>query len=60
MREVQAAYIGSASGGSGTLDYNGRSYPFSIGGVGIGGIGASSLDATGESVQIERSGQLPR
>ena len=48
MREVQVAYIGSAGGGSGTLFYKGRAYPFSVGGAGIGGIGASTIDASGE------------
>jgi hypothetical protein len=59
MRQFQAAYIGSASGGSGTLDYNGRSYPFSIGGVGIGGIGASSIDATGEVYKLNDLASFP-
>jgi hypothetical protein len=48
MHQVQAAYIGSASGGAGTLFFNGQSYPFDIGGVGIGGIGASKIEATGD------------
>jgi hypothetical protein len=59
MREVQAAYIGSASGGSGTLNFNGQSYPFSIGGVGVGGIGASSLDATGEVYKLPNLASFP-
>ena len=37
MREVQVAYIGNAGGGSGTLTYQGRSYPFRIAGLGVGG-----------------------
>jgi len=48
MDEVQAAYIGSGSAGSGTLYYRGRSYPFSITGAGIGGVGVSTIDAHGE------------
>ncbi len=48
MHQFQAAYIGSASGGGGTLFFNGQRYPFNIGGVGIGGIGASSINATGD------------
>lgn len=48
MHEVQAAYIGNAGGGSGTLFYHGRAYPFSIAGLGVGGIGASTIDATGD------------
>jgi hypothetical protein len=48
MHQIQAAYIASGSGGSGTLFYQGQSYPFRIGGAGIGGIGASTIQATGE------------
>ncbi|MBN9559881.1 MAG: hypothetical protein J0H14_04010 [Alphaproteobacteria bacterium] len=48
MREVQAAYIGSGTAGSGTLFFNGRSYPFKVGGLGVGGIGVSTVDAAGD------------
>lgn len=52
MNEVQVAYIGSAGGGSGTLYYQGASYPFSVGGLGVGGIGASTIDAAGEVYKL--------
>jgi hypothetical protein len=48
MNQVQAAFIGSGGGGSGTLYYRGRSYPFAVGGLGIGGIGASTINASGD------------
>ena len=48
MHEVQAAYIGSGSGGGGTLFFGGNEYPFTIGGLGVGGIGLSTIDAHGE------------
>ena len=48
MHEVQAAYIGSGTGGEGVLTYRGKNYPFKVGGVGIGGIGLSTIDAQGE------------
>lgn len=48
MEEVQIAYLGSAGGGRGTLTYQGRHYPFTVGGLGVGGIGLSSVDASGE------------
>ena len=48
MHQVQAAFIGSGNGGYGTLDFRGQSYPFNVGGLGVGGIGASTIDATGE------------
>src|SRR5436305_6273772 len=47
MNELQAAYLGSGSAGSGTLNYQGRSYPFSVGGLGVGGIGISTIQARG-------------
>jgi hypothetical protein len=48
MNQVQAAYIGSGNTGSGVLRYQGRSYPFSVGGLGVGGIGISKIEAKGE------------
>lgn len=46
--QVQVAFIGSANVGGGTLEYKGKSHDFRIGGLGIGGIGISRIDATGE------------
>jgi hypothetical protein len=59
MRQVQVAYIGSGSGGSGTLYYRGNAYPFSIGGLGVGGIGASTIDAQGEVYKLRRLADFP-
>jgi hypothetical protein len=58
MRQVQVAYIGSAGGGSGTLFYQGGVFPFSIGGLGVGGIGASTIDATGEVYKLRGISQF--
>jgi hypothetical protein len=58
MDEVQAAYIGSGSSGSGSLYYRGRSHPFSITGAGIGGIGASTIDAHGEVYNLRNLAQF--
>jgi hypothetical protein len=52
MEQVQVAYIGSAGGGSGTLYYQGVAYPFAIGGLGVGGIGASTISAEGEVYKL--------
>jgi hypothetical protein len=43
MREVQAAYIGSGSAGTGILFFRGVQYPFEVGGVGVGGLGLSTI-----------------
>lgn len=45
---VQASYYASAGTGSGTLRYQGRTYPFSIKSLGGGGLGAQSIHATGK------------
>lgn len=58
MDEVQAAYIGSGSEGRGMLHYRGRSYPFSITGAGIGGIGVSTIDAQGEVYNLRNLSQF--
>jgi hypothetical protein len=58
MHQFQAAYIASASGGDGTLFYHGQSYPFHVGGLGVGGIGASTLQATGEVYGMTATSQF--
>jgi hypothetical protein len=52
MDQIQVAYLASAGGGNGTLYYQGAAYPFSIGGLGVGGIGASTIDAEGEVYKL--------
>jgi hypothetical protein len=59
MHQVQAAYIASAGGGAGTLFFNGQSYPFHVGGVGIGGIGASTITAAGDVYGLTQLSQFP-
>jgi hypothetical protein len=59
MREVQAAYIGSGTAGNGTLFFDGRSYPFRVGGLGVGGIGVSTVDAAGEVYNLKNVSAFP-
>jgi hypothetical protein len=59
MQEVQVAYLASGGGGSGTLFYQGGAYPFSIGGLGVGGIGASTISAAGEVYKLNSLAQFP-
>jgi len=59
MDQVQVAYIGSAGGGNGTLYYQGAAYPFSIGGLGVGGIGASTISAEGEVYKLGSLAKFP-
>jgi hypothetical protein len=59
MREVQIAYLGSAGGGKGTLSFQGQNYPFVIAGLGGGGIGVSTIDASGEVYNLTDLAQFP-
>jgi hypothetical protein len=47
IEQVQIAFIGSGNLGGGTLKFGGKTYDFSIGGLGIGGFGVSKITATG-------------
>lgn len=53
IQEFQASYYGSASTGKGTLHYQGRDRTFSIKGLGAGGSGAQSIDATGKVYHLD-------
>ena len=59
MNQVQAAFIGSAGGGTGTLYYRGGAYPFHVAGLGVGGIGVSTIDATGEVYKLPSLANFP-
>ena len=59
MQEVQAAYIGSGTAGNGVLSFRGRDYPFKVGGLGVGGIGLSTIDATGEVYNLRELALFP-
>jgi hypothetical protein len=59
MTQVQAAYLGSGSAGNGVLRYKGSSYPFSVGGLGVGGIGLSKIEAKGEVYGLQRLRDFP-
>jgi hypothetical protein len=47
IQQLQVAFIGSGAIGGGTLNYRGHAYPLSVNGLGVGGIGASQLSASG-------------
>lgn len=47
INQLQVAFIGSGAIGGGTLRFRNTSYDLTVGGLGIGGIGASRLTATG-------------
>ena len=59
MHEVQAAFMGSGSGGAGSLSFRGAQYAFKVGGVGVGGVGLSTIEATGEVYNLNTLAQFP-
>jgi hypothetical protein len=46
--QIQIALFYSGSVGGGVLSFDGKEHPFTLGGLGVGGIGASRVEATGE------------
>jgi hypothetical protein len=55
IQQIQVALIGSGAIGGGTLRFRDRSYDITVGGLGIGGIGASRLLATGSVYGLTRA-----
>lgn len=47
LKQYTVAWVGSGTVGGGSLTVDGETYPFRISGLGIGGFGASSIDAEG-------------
>jgi len=55
----QLGAIGKVSWGTGTLIYQGRRIPFRIGALGVGGVGATRIRATGEVSNMTDIAQFP-
>jgi hypothetical protein len=58
VRVVRVGFILGAGGGEGNLTYGGRVYPFSVSGISIGTIGASSADLTGRAYNLRRPSDI--
>lgn len=58
IEQVQVAFLGSGNLGGGTLHFQGKSYRFSVGGLGVGGIGVSKMKATGVVYDMATIGQF--
>ncbi len=54
VEQYQVAWILSGNLGGGKLDYKGKAYAFTIGGLGVGGFGMSKIEATGEVYGLKR------
>jgi hypothetical protein len=59
IEQVQIAFIGSGNLGGGTLQFGGKSYDFTVGGLGIGGIGVSRITATGTVYDLKDVAHFP-
>src|SRR5471032_2078518 len=59
IEQVQIAFIGSGNVGGGTLNFQGKTYRFTVGGVGVGGFGVSKMQATGEVYNLKELRQFP-
>ena len=59
IEQVQIAFIGSGNLGGGTLKFNGKSYSFTVGGLGIGGFGVSKMVATGNVYNLKDAAHFP-
>jgi hypothetical protein len=59
IEQVQVAFLGSGNVGGGTLHFGGKSYRFSVGGLGVGGFGVSKMQAYGEVYNLKQLKQFP-
>jgi hypothetical protein len=59
IEQVQIAFIGSGNLGGGTLKFNGKSYGFTVGGLGLGGFGVSKMVATGNVYNLTDVAHFP-
>ncbi len=55
---VKAGFIVGVGGGSGTLIYHGRSYPLSIGGIGVGSLGVAAVDLVGTASNLRHPADI--
>ena len=52
FRVASAGFIIGTGGGTGTLNFKGRTYPLSVGGLSVGTIGVSSADLVGTASNL--------
>lgn len=54
ISSTQIAFIASAQSGGGTLEFEGMSHEFKIGGLGVGGVGIQTVNAVGVVYNLEK------
>ncbi len=59
IEQVQIAFLYSGNLGGGRLHYQGKTYKFTIGGLGIGGIVVSKIEAAGEVYNLNNLSDFP-
>jgi hypothetical protein len=59
IEQVQIAFIGSGNLGGGNLEFRGRTYHFTVGGLGIGGFGVSKITASGDVYNLNDPNDFP-
>jgi hypothetical protein len=55
---VKAGFIVGVGGGSGTLNFKGKQYRLSIGGINVGTIGASAVDLVGTATNLRTAADI--
>ena len=55
---VKAGFIIGVGGGSGVLNFKGRNYRLSIGGINVGTIGASAVDLVGTATNLRTAADI--
>ena len=55
---VKAGFIVGIGGGSGTLNFRGKNYRLSIGGINVGTIGASAVDLVGTASNLRNAADI--
>ena len=58
IKIVKAGFIVGVGGGSGTLTYNGKSYPLTIGGVSVGTIGVATVNLVGTARNLRTAADI--
>jgi hypothetical protein len=59
IKSTQVAFLISGKAGGGTLKFQGKEYAFTIGGLGIGGIGVQKIDAEGKVYNLTDVAKFP-
>jgi len=54
----KAGFIVGVGGGTGTLTFQGQSYPLSVGGIGVGSLGIADVELTGTASNLQNPSDI--